>query len=142
MAYHGAEEDRSRADEIHSTYLACLTEFARSLVDDGHTIRLFGGDEVDDGVIRAVFDDVRRHRPALPEGAIVAELADDFTELMQRLRTVEVVLATRYHNVLAALKLGKPTLALGYGVKSDALMARMGPSERCTAPCCQNSSLS
>jgi polysaccharide pyruvyl transferase WcaK-like protein len=129
MAYYGAEEDRSRADEIHAAYLAGLTEFVRWLVDGGRTVRLVVGDAVDDEVVRAVLDDVRRTRPALAEDIVVAEPADDLGELMGRLGAVETVVASRYHNVLAALKLGKPTLSLGYGAKSDALMARMGLTE-------------
>jgi polysaccharide pyruvyl transferase WcaK-like protein len=39
------------------------------------------------------------------------------------------VVATRYHTVICALKLGKPTLAIGYGAKFDALMARMEMTE-------------
>lgn len=129
MAYYGAEEDRSRAEEIHAAYLAGLTEFVRWLVDNGRTVRLVVGDAVDEEVVRAVLDDVRRYRPTLPDDAVVADVTDDLGELMRRLRTVETVVASRYHNVLAALKLGKPTLALGYGAKNDALMAQMGMEE-------------
>ena len=38
-------------------------------------------------------------------------------------------MATRFHNVLCALRLGKPTLAVGYAAKFDALMAEMGFAE-------------
>jgi polysaccharide pyruvyl transferase WcaK-like protein len=36
------------------------------------------------------------------------------------------VVAIRYHNVLCALKLGKPTIAIGYSPKHAALMTDMG----------------
>ena len=36
------------------------------------------------------------------------------------------VVATRYHNVICALKLGKPTISLGYSHKFVALMEGMG----------------
>jgi polysaccharide pyruvyl transferase WcaK-like protein len=52
-------------------------------------------------------------------------------ELMRQTASVETVVATRYHNVLYALKLAKPTLSLGYAVKHDALMADMGLSRFC-----------
>jgi polysaccharide pyruvyl transferase WcaK-like protein len=41
------------------------------------------------------------------------------------------VVAIRFHNVLAALKLGKPTIAISYSPKHDALMAEMGLSGFC-----------
>ena len=41
------------------------------------------------------------------------------------------VVATRYHNVLGALRLSKPTISLGYSAKHQALMADMGVPEFC-----------
>jgi polysaccharide pyruvyl transferase WcaK-like protein len=45
---------------------------------------------------------------------------------MQAIAPAGAVVATRYHNVICALKLGKPTVALGYSPKFDTLMADMG----------------
>ncbi len=42
-----------------------------------------------------------------------------------------IVVATRYHNVLCALKLAKPTLSTGYAAKNVVLMTDMGLSEYC-----------
>jgi polysaccharide pyruvyl transferase WcaK-like protein len=39
------------------------------------------------------------------------------------------VIGARYHNIVAALKLSKPTISIGYSGKHDALMADMGLSE-------------
>ena len=41
------------------------------------------------------------------------------------------VVATRYHNVICALKLSKPTISLGYAAKNIAVMADAGLSEFC-----------
>ena len=40
-----------------------------------------------------------------------------------------MVVATRYHNVMCALKLCKPTISLGYSRKFISLMADMGLAE-------------
>ena len=40
-------------------------------------------------------------------------------------------MATRFHNLVCALKLAIPTVSIGYAVKHDALMADMGLSEFC-----------
>jgi polysaccharide pyruvyl transferase WcaK-like protein len=42
---------------------------------------------------------------------------------------VDIVVATRYHNVICALKLCKPTISLGYSEKFRPLMASMGLSD-------------
>ena len=44
---------------------------------------------------------------------------------------VGTVVATRYHNVICALKLAKPTISLGYAAKNVAVMADAGLSEFC-----------
>jgi polysaccharide pyruvyl transferase WcaK-like protein len=45
---------------------------------------------------------------------------------MHEMAAVDSVVATRYHNVLCALKVAKPTVAIGYAPKNDVLMAEMG----------------
>jgi polysaccharide pyruvyl transferase WcaK-like protein len=39
------------------------------------------------------------------------------------------IIATRFHNLIAALKLAKPTIAIGYSVKHRDLMADAGLAE-------------
>ena len=46
MAYHGTNDDREQADEIHAAYVEKMKRFVRWLVDSGHRIRLFGGDNL------------------------------------------------------------------------------------------------
>ena len=43
----------------------------------------------------------------------------------------DLVIASRYHVQIAALKMGRPLIALSYGPKTDALMADVGLSEFC-----------
>ena len=47
---------------------------------------------------------------------------------MREIAPVGTVVAIRYHNVISALKLSKPTLSLSYATKHDVLMADMGLS--------------
>lgn len=124
MDYRGSNDDRDRADEIHHDYVTKLTEFVRWLVRDGREVRLFVGDHVDETVAERIVDEV---------GSAALSIAGTSTmdDLLRRMARVDVVVASRYHNVLAAVKLGKPTVALGYAAKSDALMAEMGLGEFC-----------
>jgi polysaccharide pyruvyl transferase WcaK-like protein len=43
-----------------------------------------------------------------------------------RLKVSDIVVATRFHNVVCALKLGRPTISVGYADKNDVLLADMG----------------
>jgi polysaccharide pyruvyl transferase WcaK-like protein len=131
MDYHGGNDDRREAEEIHRSYVDTIKRFVRWLVDGGRQVRLFTGDTVDEAVVADIFADLRAHRPALEGSRVVAEPVSDLQDLMRQMATVDTVVATRYHNVLCALKLSKPTLSLGYAAKNDVLMAAMGLAEFC-----------
>jgi polysaccharide pyruvyl transferase WcaK-like protein len=127
MSYHGGNDDRKQAEQIHSCYVGGLTRFARWLIDSGHRIRLFGGDSKFDGEIAdQILADARRHRPDLDPSWITVEPAANYAELMQAIAPCGIVVATRYHNVICALKLCKPTISLGYSQKFVSLMTDMG----------------
>ncbi|MFD7817130.1 polysaccharide pyruvyl transferase family protein [Streptomyces sp. NPDC059785] len=124
MAFHGGNDDRDRADQIHRRYLDGTTRFVRALVADGRPVRLLTGDDVDRPVVDAILDAVGS---PLVTAAEPASLAD----LMKETAAADSVVATRYHNLICAVRTGTPTLALGYAEKSDALMERMGLGAYC-----------
>lgn len=127
MAYQGGNDDRHRAEQIRTSYLQNLTAFTGWLIDRGYRVRLVGGDSKFDGdVARQIIADVRGDRPELDPARITAEPASSYAELMRVLGPCGSVVATRYHNVMCALKLCKPTISLGYSQKFVSLMAGMG----------------
>ncbi|MFG3257364.1 polysaccharide pyruvyl transferase family protein [Streptomyces sp. NPDC048172] len=124
MDFHGGNDDRARADEIHRRYLEGTTRFVRALAEDGRRVRLLTGDECDTTVVAAILEAVDS---PLVTAAEVASLAD----LMAETAAADAVVAIRYHNLICALKAGTPTLAVSYAAKSDALMAGMGLGAYC-----------
>lgn len=132
MDYHGTNDDRRQAEEIRASYLEKMKRFVRWLADSGHRIRLFGGDNLwDDTVVEEILADLRTHRGDLEATWAVAAPVTSLAELMREMAPVGTVVAIRYHNVLCALKLCKPTLSISYAKKHDLLMAGMGLSEFC-----------
>ncbi|MEU6457110.1 polysaccharide pyruvyl transferase family protein [Streptomyces sp. NPDC047065] len=124
MAFHGSNDDRARADEIHRRYLDGTTRFVKALVAEGRPVRLITGDELDLPVADGIVDAVDSPLVTVAETASLADL-------MKETAAADTVVATRYHNLVCALKVGTPTLALSYSAKSDALMARMGLAPYC-----------
>ncbi|MGY0489073.1 polysaccharide pyruvyl transferase family protein [Streptomyces sp. WG-D5] len=124
MDFHGSNDDRARADAIHRRYVDGTTRFVRALVEDGRPVRLLTGDDCDETVVTAILDAVDS---PLVTAAETASLAD----LMKEMAAADTVVATRYHNLVCALKVGTPTLALTYAAKSEALMERMGLGTYC-----------
>ena len=131
MAYSGSNDDRHRADEIHASYVEKMRFFTRWLVDSGHRVRLLVGDASDDGVVQEVLADLRTNRPDLEPGWVIAEPVSTFAELTRAVAPVGTVVAMRYHNIICALKLAKPTIAIGYAAKTKAVMADAGLPEFC-----------
>jgi polysaccharide pyruvyl transferase WcaK-like protein len=132
MDYCGRNVDRQQADDIRSSYIEKITEFALWLVDNGRTIRLITSDPAADAkIIQAVVASLRGHRPRLGPSQVIAQPITSLGELMRQLALVDTVVATRYHNVLFAMKLAKPTISLSYAGKCDVLMADMGLSSFC-----------
>lgn len=130
MDYYGGNDDRHRAAEIHSSYIEKMTTFVDWLISTGHEVRLFGGDtKFDWDVADQIIADVRRARPDLDPASLTAERANSYAELMLLVSPAGTVVATRYHNVMCALKLCKPTISLGYARKFVALMTDMGVPE-------------
>ncbi|MEU3743065.1 polysaccharide pyruvyl transferase family protein [Streptomyces sp. NPDC032198] len=119
MAFHGGNDDRDRAEEIYRRYLDGTTRFVRALVEDGRPVRLLTGDACDAPVVAAI-------RDAVDSPLVTTSDAASLADLMKEMAAADTVVATRYHNLICALKVGTPTLALSYAAKSDALMTEMG----------------
>jgi polysaccharide pyruvyl transferase WcaK-like protein len=127
MNYFGGNNDKHRGDEIHADYLAKMTEFATWLVDNGYELRVFGGDsKYDWTIVDQVMDGVRAVRPELPAEAMTTRQVSSYAELMEYMNGCGAIVATRYHNVMCALKLCKPTIALGYSRKFESLIGDFG----------------
>jgi polysaccharide pyruvyl transferase WcaK-like protein len=133
MGYYGTNDDRRQAGEVHAAYVEKMKFFVRWLVDGGRRVRLFVGDTngSDDSVAQEILADLRAHRPGLDPAWVVAERVSLFTEQMRAMLPVGSVVAIRYHNVMCALRLAKPTISISYSPKHDALMADMGLSRFC-----------
>lgn len=133
MDFHGTNDNRGQAKQIYASYVAAVTAFIVWLTDTGRQVRLFVGDTrgCDDRVVDEVLTRVRQSRPDLDGDRITAAPATSFSDLMEAMAPAGTIVATRYHNVICALRLAKPTISLGYGAKHDALMSQMGLAEYC-----------
>ncbi|HET9138554.1 polysaccharide pyruvyl transferase family protein [Actinophytocola sp.] len=122
MDYHGDNDERAHAEELHRAYLGKIKGFVRWLTDNGRAVRLFTGDKADEPVVAEIL-------AAGPAGQVSAASVSSLDELMREMAAVDAVVATRYHNVLCALKACTPTVSIGYAAKNDVLMASMGLNE-------------
>jgi polysaccharide pyruvyl transferase WcaK-like protein len=128
MDYNGGNNDRARAVELHSAYLQKMTSFVRWLLENGYRVQFFGGDDMwDYAIADEITERVRADRPGIAvESLVAARPFDSYADFLSELNRAGTVVATRYHNVLGAVKLCKPTIAIGYAHKFVPLMESVG----------------
>lgn len=125
MAYHGW---RSFAEgrETFEAYVGKMAAFADWLVEHGYKVRLLVGEKSDDRAVAAVTE---RAKSSRGPNWIHAPSALDIHELMDQIADTDVVVATRFHNIVCALKLGKPSISISYMNKCAELMTLAGTPE-------------
>ena len=131
MAYRGWRGARSGDSTIYRTYLEKITAFVLWLLDSGHQVRLLMGELSD---LEAVEDVIARAQASRSRSAMRAlqfEPAHTLHDVMRQMAATDIVVATRYHNVVCALKMRKPTISIGYARKNDALLQAMGHADFC-----------
>jgi polysaccharide pyruvyl transferase WcaK-like protein len=131
MTYQGWRNDPARGAEIYASYLQKMTRFVIWLLDRTYLVRVLMGDEADRRAVDDLLAAVRAQRPALAEGAITFAPAHTLHDVMQQMAETDIVVATRYHNVVCALRMSKPTISIGYAEKNDALLREVGLGEFC-----------
>lgn len=131
MTYQGWRDGDPRGELIYRGYLEKIISFVLWLLDHGHDVRILMGDAADRRAVSDVTKAVSETRPALPQSRLRADPAHSLHDLMRQIADTDVVVATRFHNVVCALKLGKPTVSIGYGEKNRALMTEMGVGGFC-----------
>jgi polysaccharide pyruvyl transferase WcaK-like protein len=123
MRYRGWQDDGAG---IYAAYLAKMRRFVSWLLEQGHEVRILTGDRTDCGAV----DDLMQ---ALgPDAAsVVAEPTSSLHELMEQIARVDMVVGTRFHNVVCSHKLARPVISIGYADKNDALQEEMGLGPFC-----------
>jgi polysaccharide pyruvyl transferase WcaK-like protein len=125
MSYYGWYGFAEGGEAIFRRYVGKIARFAEHLLARGHRVRLLTGEAGDWTAVRAVLDAAEALHPGAA-AEIAAEPVGSLHDLMRQIAATDLVVATRFHNVVCALKMGRPTISLGYARKNDVLMAEMG----------------
>ena len=120
-------------DAGYRSYLDKTARLVSWLIGSGYNVRLIVGDLLYD---RQPLADLtaRLHQDGIAIGvgnAVSCTTIAGFDDLMRELAAVDLVIASRYHNLLLALLLGKPTISLSYHGKCNALLEDFDLGEFC-----------
>lgn len=113
-------------DETFRSYIARLAEFASDFLASGRSIRLVIGETADEDAIAALRAAVSARAGGVLAARLLYEPVRNITDVMRQMASARMAVATRFHNVVAALMVGTPVLSLSYGTKNDVLLADMG----------------
>jgi polysaccharide pyruvyl transferase WcaK-like protein len=126
MGYGGWKHGQADGEAIYRGYVDKISEFSAWLLSCGFGVRLLVGDDGDAQAISDVSERIATLRAGVSGDYVVAEPADSLTDIMRQIGETELVVATRFHNVVCALMMTKPTISIGYAKKNEVLLAAAG----------------
>ncbi|MGH1561897.1 polysaccharide pyruvyl transferase family protein [Mumia sp. DW29H23] len=128
MDWNGESSDPGQQERDRVAYEDAMTTIALQTAERGHDITLLIGESRDARVADLVRD---RVTDKLPEARVRVQLAGTLEDLLEEMRGLDAVVATRFHNVVCALRSAVPTVALSYAPKTRALMRAVGREQDC-----------
>src|SRR5262249_44734967 len=108
-----------------------LALFVRWLLARKYDIRLLIGDIYDVNAIQDFKDLLREHLLICDQEHIIDEPIRSVEDLLCQIAATDIVVVTRYHNVLLSLLCNKPVISISFHHKCESLMSSMGLSEYC-----------
>lgn len=121
MTYQGWHANAA----TYQAYVELHAQLINWLIAEGHKVRMIIGQAPTD--FTAARDvEARLGFKLLTERD---EKMNSIHDAMAAIGETDMVIASRYHVQIAALKMGRPLISLSYGPKNDALMADVGLSD-------------
>ncbi len=130
MGYAGWKHSQADGKAIYRAYTAKMTQFVAWLVGQGFRVRLIMGDEGDIQAMNDVCLAIGEQGAGMA-AHVTAETARSLTEVMRQIGETELLVATRFHNVVCGLMMGRPVISLSYAKKNDVLLDEMGLQDFC-----------
>lgn len=131
MAYKGWNVSGPAGDTIYVAYLQKITRLAGELLDSGFGLRLLIGNRGSDvKTVRHLRESLAGHPRATSGDLVVADI-QTHDDVLREIGASDLVVASRFHNILKAFLLGRPAISISYARKNDELMKEMGLADYC-----------
>lgn len=132
IAYYGPDHDTIGGQHLYRAYVDQLKKFVHWLLSQGYHVRLLTGDlENDPQPAHELLAFVRNEGLPAWQTQICAEPITTVDDLSRQIAATDLVVVSRFHNLVGALQLERPALSVGFHAKNDALMAEMGLQAYC-----------
>ena len=131
MLYAGKYSVEDPDESTFRNYLDNLVILVNWLLARDYDVRLLIGDLCDRPVIEEFKCLLKERLPVYDDSRILDDEISSVEQLLSQLAETDLVIATRFHNVLLALLSGKPVVAISFHHKVASLMSAMGLAEYC-----------
>lgn len=134
MTYRGWSVDAAEGQPIFDRYVDRIALLLSRILERGYRVRLLTGEigEAGDAItVQRVMD---RIKPSLPPALIekiMWQEPQSLEDVIALAGDTDIVVASRFHNIVAALIAGKPAISLGYAAKNVALLESVGLGSFC-----------
>ena len=113
-----------RSPGAEDRYRDTMVSIVRGVLALGYDARLVVGDDADAGMAESIRNEVGSPRVECRVPVSLNDLSAVFAD-------AAAVVATRFHNVLMSIRIGKPTIGIAYAPKTRDLMASVGLENDC-----------
>jgi polysaccharide pyruvyl transferase WcaK-like protein len=129
--YYGWGHDPGVGELVYQKYLSKIKQFTSWLLRQGYKIRIVSGDSTDLRPIQELVEYVNKEGESDWREKLIVEEIVNVNELFGQIAQTDLVVASRFHNVLCSLMLERPVISLGYHEKNLNLMTEMGLENYC-----------
>jgi polysaccharide pyruvyl transferase WcaK-like protein len=131
MNYRGWRVDDPRSDIIYADYIGKLSTFICWLLQKGFRVTLLTGDATDQRALGDVMQSLAKTVGEEDLCQIETNNAGSLHDIMAQIGKVDMAVVSRYHNLVCSLKMGRPSISLGYARKNDDLMSSFNQNQYC-----------
>jgi polysaccharide pyruvyl transferase WcaK-like protein len=131
MEYAGKYSVEKPSNALYLEYLNNLVAFAGWLLAHDYVIRLLIGELCDRSALEDFKSQLKTSLKTYDEERIINQPAVSVEQLLPQIAATDIIVATRFHNVLLALVLNKPVIAISFHHKCASLMSDMDLPEYC-----------
>jgi polysaccharide pyruvyl transferase WcaK-like protein len=131
MPYAGKYSVAKPSDSTHRKYLESMVTFARWLLTHDYDIRVLIGEVSDRNASEEFRSLLKASLDQYDEQRIIDQAALSVEQLLPQIAATDMVVATRFHNIVLALLLNKPVISISFHHKCTSLMEEMGLSDYC-----------
>jgi polysaccharide pyruvyl transferase WcaK-like protein len=122
MTYLGWSSKETSGGDLFDAYIDKLVLFAEWLLARGTNIHLLIGEESDRRAVERLTLRLRNKLPDTANARVSAPNLNSMDDYLRVMDSVDVVVASRFHNLVGAFCKGRPAISIGYSPKNNSLM--------------------